>query len=199
MARINYVYMEGKEGTIITEEQLISSILAGNQAGFTRLVQTYTPYLLAVILPIVRDRNDAEDVAQETWLQIYRSLPQYRQAGFKTWMAKIAAHKAIDWKRKKERRRVEELVDFVEEFPQTMANQHGSPEESLLRKEKELLVRKKCSGLPRIYRDAIESYYFYYQSYSDIAQAQGITVKTVESRLYRAKQMLKEQWREGEL
>lgn len=63
---------------------------------FRWLVQEYGTYIYRVTYSVLHDAKEAEDAAQETFLQIYKSLPEYRSQGLKTWMTRIAVNKAID-------------------------------------------------------------------------------------------------------
>jgi RNA polymerase sigma factor (sigma-70 family) len=66
-----------------------------------------------------------------------------------------------------------------------------------LQKERQEQVEKVCLALPEVYRRTIEKYYLEEKSYQQIAAEDKITVKTVESRLYRAKKLFREKWEEG--
>lgn len=158
----------------------------------------YRPYILQTIYAIVRHQKDAEDLSQEVWTRIYFSLPQYERKGLKTWITRIAVNRAIDFKRASSRRK----EDIMAQFEETLAEQpphpeHGVEHEVLIRETAEL-VREKLHQIPPNYQDVLLAYYIHHQSYRDIANAQGITVKTVESKLYRAKMWLRNHWKEEE-
>lgn len=179
------------------EEALVKKAAAGDKAAFAQLVEKYKAYVLAIVLQVVHDSFHAENVAQEVFLQLYISLPQYRCEGFKTWLGRIAIRKAIDWRRK--HRKILEKEMFLPENVH-MAVQGGQDFviEKLVRQEEEEKIRALCRRLPGNYQTVIEKYYFLGKSYREIAREEKIPVKTVETRLYRARQKLKEQWEESE-
>jgi len=73
------------------------------------LIDKYSQHVYHVAYSVLRNDQDAQDAAQEAFIQIYKSLPDYRSEGFKTWISRIAFHKAIDAKRKLGRRSAEDL------------------------------------------------------------------------------------------
>lgn len=81
--------------------ELIKQTLSGNEEAFAKIIDRYKGYIFAVILNFIKEHDEAENIAQEVFLQIYISLPEYKTQNFKGWIGKIAANKAIDWKRKK--------------------------------------------------------------------------------------------------
>ncbi|MNZ71984.1 ECF RNA polymerase sigma factor SigE [compost metagenome] len=146
---------------------------------------------------MLKDEKEAEDAAQETFLQVYKSLPDYRSQGFKTWMTRIALNKAIDLKRKRDRRR-EEQWDPVDVDKQVMDE---SPEivQEIMEEERSAELRKRIASLPPGHRIIVSSFYLQGKSYEEIASELQVTVKTVESKLYRARAWMREHWKEEEL
>jgi RNA polymerase sigma factor (sigma-70 family) len=184
----------GRGGEMKPEDVLIKRAAVGDKAAYEKLVDQYKKYVFAIVLNLTRDSFHAENIAQEVFLQVYISLPGYRFEGFRTWIGRIATRKAIDWKRKQLRIAEKERLAVVEE---NLTDRGGcdSPEDALIRKEEAQRIRKLCGGLPDGYRTVVEKYYFSGKSYRQIADEEGIALKTVETRLYRARQKLKEQWR----
>lgn len=130
-------------------------------------------------------------------MRIYLSLPQYRYQGFKTWISRIAVNKSIDLKRSR-MRKPEELSEATEE----LVLEHAAAnevEDIFLRKERHDRLRQKVNELPPNYRNVVVAYYIEEKSYQEIAHREGIEIKSVESRLYRAKKWLREHWKEGDL
>ncbi len=165
----------------------------GNDHAFRILVEKYRTDLFRVIYAVLRDQKDAEDAAQEVFVKIYYSLPQYKNQGLKTWMTRIAVNHAIDLKRKRERRH-EDVVDTVQ-YETVMRHQEGV-ETEILTKEQRRLIRQKLNELPENYRNVIYDYYILEKSYQQIAEEQQIQIKSVEARLYRARQWMKKHWKE---
>jgi hypothetical protein len=69
-------------------------LMNGDLQAFERFIEQYQAYVFAIILRFVNDPDDAQDIAQEVFLQLYRSLPQYRPENLKAWVGKIATNKA---------------------------------------------------------------------------------------------------------
>ncbi|AIK38365.1 RNA polymerase sigma factor, sigma-70 family protein [Bacillus pseudomycoides] len=108
-------------------------------------------------------------------------------------MARIATNHAIDYKRKKEREKVE--LSLSNETQEDIKSSHNI-EASLLRKEKKLLIAQKLKELPENYRDVVLAHYLEEKSYQEIATQQNAEVKTVEMKLYRARKWIKKHWKE---
>ncbi|RNB85136.1 RNA polymerase sigma factor [Brevibacillus fluminis] len=183
-----------EEGRPIFADQHIEKMIEGDEAAFRLFVETYRTYLYQVVYSVLHHAKDAEDVTQEVFIQIYLSLSHYRSQGFKTWITRIAVNKAIDAKRK-QRRRKEELEERMEEVvsSDTVSEDAEAP---LLQKEKQLQLHDSLQELSPSHRRAVYAYYFEGKSYKEIAAETGVATKTVESALYRAKQLMRKNWRE---
>ncbi len=108
-------------------------------------------------------------------------------------MARIATNHAIDYKRKKEREKVE--LSLSNETQEDIKSSHNI-EALLLRKEQKLLIAQKLRELPENYRDVVLAHYLEEKSYQEIAAQQNTEVKTVEMKLYRARKWIKKHWKE---
>lgn len=169
---------------------------SGDEQAFRELVDKYGNYLFQVVYAVLRSTKDSEDVSQEALFKIYASLPQYQYQGFKTWITRIAVNKAIDYKRAQERKK-EQLVEAWEFVGSTGEEADGRPvEELVLRRQRKDEVRRQLEQLPDHYREVVVAFYMEEKSYQEIADEFGMALKTVESKLYRAKQMMRKQWKE---
>ncbi|WP_336776765.1 RNA polymerase sigma factor [Paenibacillus sp. MMO-58] len=186
----------GREESEIQDEQWITAIKNGGPAAFQTFVDEYGPYLYRTVFAVIRSPHDAEDVTQEALLQIYRSLPEFRMDGFKTWITRIAVNKAIDWKRSR-MRKPEELVDSLTglEAEGMMADRGLAVETAVIDREEQRQVREQVEQLPDNYREVVTAYYMENKSYEEIAVQTGLEKKSVESRLYRARNWIKRHWR----
>ncbi|HWP95501.1 MAG TPA: RNA polymerase sigma factor [Syntrophomonadaceae bacterium] len=163
---------------------------------FEAVIEEYKAYVFAIILRFVSNRDDVQDIAQDVFMQIYRSLPAYQPDHLKAWIGRITINKAIDWKRKQGR-----IPKIAESYQDDFMNPDVRPgpdiDEQIVQKEREQQVRDLCSKLPPRYNRVLIKYHFQEKSYQQIAREEGISVKTVESRLYRARRLLRERWEEG--
>lgn len=173
------------------DQVLIEKILKGNDHAFRLLIEKYRTEIYHIVYSVLRHQKDAEDAAQEVFMKVYHSLPQYENQGFKTWLKRIAVNHAIDVKRKLMRRHEE-----VHEGFEVVAN--TSVEEELIRKEKMKWVQERIHELPENYRDVIYGYYIVGKSYQQLAKEQNVQVKTIETKLYRARLWMKKHWKEDD-
>ncbi|MBS4191856.1 sigma-70 family RNA polymerase sigma factor [Bacillus sp. FJAT-49705] len=177
----------------ISDQVLIQKVKSGNDHAFRLLVEKYRNDLFRTIYAVLRDQKEAEDAAQEVFLKIYTSLPQYENQGFKTWITRIAVNHAIDLKRKRDRRQ-EDIIDVIEY--DTIGTQRESIETEVILKERAMLVREKLHELPENYQNVIYDFYIAEKTYQQMAEEQNVQVKTIETKLYRARNWMKKHWKE---
>lgn len=179
------------------ESLLIKKAAEGDQDSFEEIVGLYKNYIFAIILNFIKDYNEVENVAQEVFLQIFISLPSYESDNFKGWISRITSNKSIDWIRRKKSKFREEVMEHSDKIIDNPKYSHvETPEEIFIEKEKRELITKMCKSVAPIYEDVIIKFYIQGKSYEEIAEEEGVAVKTIASRLYRGRNMLKEKWRE---
>ena len=176
---------------------LIKRAKAGDEEAFEKIVDLYKNYVFAIILNFIKDYNEVENVAQEVFLQIFISLPKYESDNFKGWISRISSNKSIDWIRRKKSKFKEVVMEDSQEIIESPRYSHvETPEEIFLANEKTEEIKEMCGSISPIYEDVIRKFYLEGKSYEEIAGEEGVTVKTIASRLYRGKNILKEKWRE---
>lgn len=170
-----------------TDKLLIKDILAGNTDSFRKIVSKYQNKIFSVALSMTSNYKDAEDLTQEVFIQVYKSLHTYQfKSSFSTWIYRITINKALDWKKRKKENNFQ-LRDefFYDNYPLI------TTEELFIESIDKDSVNLNINKLPDIYKEVINLHYFDNYSYSQIAKKMNIAEKTVESRLYRARLMLK--------
>jgi len=174
---------------------LIEKVIAGNDHAFRILVEKYRNHLFRTVFSVLKDQKEAEDATQEVFIKIYTSLPKYENQGFKTWLTRIAINHAIDVKRKQQRRR----EDVMEEMElQIESPESNNVELEVIKRERQKLVQSRLKEVPANYRDVIYGFYIEEKSYQEIASEQNVQVKTIETKLYRARLWIKNHWKEEE-
>ncbi|MFS0646698.1 RNA polymerase sigma factor [Siminovitchia sp. 179-K 8D1 HS] len=177
------------------DDALIEKIKSGNDHAFRIIVEKYRNLVFHTVYGVLRNEKDAEDAAQEVFLKIYTSLPQYEKQGFTTWVTRIAVNHAIDIKRKKTRRHEEMNVEYEE-------TSHAPPGESVerlvLQREKKRIIHERLNELPDHYRTVVKGFYIDDKTYEELAAELDVKLKTVEVRLYRARQWMKKHWKEDD-
>jgi RNA polymerase sigma factor (sigma-70 family) len=189
----------------LSDEELIERIVRrGDSESFRTLVERYQAYIFTFMYRSIGDRGAAEDLAQETFVAVYRTLASFRgESKFSTWLYRIAANVLHDELRRRKRRRfplIWKIGERREEqaIEETAAEQDDEPEQSFLRMEERETVAKLFAKLPEKYRTILTLYYFNRLTAPDIATVVGLNVKTVETRLSRGRQRLKQLWTEEE-
>jgi RNA polymerase sigma factor (sigma-70 family) len=183
--------IEGRRGAaVIQEKQLLARVLKGEKAAFQPLVIKYSKLVYTTALKIVRDPAAAEDISQEAFWQAFRSLSSFRfQASFSTWLVRITVNKSLDYCRQEKRHRL--LRDGQELYTRNSIPEDLDPQEAVIKLEEQSELYRKIENLPDIYRRAILEHYIKRKTYREMAGKEKVSVKTIESRIYRAKAMLK--------
>ncbi len=175
-----------------TDEQLLAEFIEGRNGSFELLVRRYTPELHQFALRITGRSAAAEDVVQETFLQVHRSARSFDpKRRFKPWLFTIAANKARDYLRRRVRRRelsFEERLrsdgEGCQRFLDLLASDETASDEALEREELTEDVASVVERMPERLREVLVLAYFHKLAYRDISEVLGIPLGTVKSRLH---------------
>lgn len=164
----------------MNEALWIQQARAGNVEAFGHLVRAYQTAVYNLAYRMLGDRIEAEDAAQETFLRAFQHLDRYDlDRPFRTWLLSIAAHHCID--------RLRRQKPALPLDPNHRSDDEADPEETLIRKETYEAVQRLLLRLPPTDRAVVALYYWHGESLQEIAQALGLTVSAVKSRLHRAR------------
>lgn len=179
------------------DRQLMARVQQGDRRAFAELVDRHKDDVVNVIYQVIRDRDRAEDLAQETFLRLYRNRNGYRgDARLAGYLYRIATNLAIDEyrRRKRESRVVVEAPGEVKgRIGNPVAGQLHWPDREVERSEIQALVRRAIEELPEIYRLPVILRDIQGLSYEDVAAVLAIPDGTLKSRLNRARLRLKKQ------
>lgn len=182
----------GKGGREINDQLLIEKVVAGSDHAFRLMVEKYRNHLFRTIYSILKDQKEAEDATQEVFLKIYTSLPTYENQGFKTWITRIAVNYAIDVSRKQRRKK----EDIMEEIAIETSTLDNDVESEVIKRERQRLIQKRLHDVPSNYRDVLYGFYIAEKTYKEMAEEQQVQIKTIETKLYRARLWIKNHWKE---
>ena len=193
MSAVNVVDMEYSPAEL-SDEMLAARAKSGNVDAFVELSKRHTSRVFQTAYRVTRNRQDAEDVLQEAFLNAFTHMKNFEgRSSFSTWLTRIAINSALMTLRRK--RNCHEIPiddgpvgNFVIREPQSPM---GDPESHYVRGERHKLLRKAIHRLPPIYREVIQLQETKEHSLREIAQSLGITVPAVKSRLSRAKNALR--------
>jgi RNA polymerase sigma-70 factor (ECF subfamily) len=174
----------------LRDEEILERVLAGDTDAYRILVERHQSLIYTLCVKMLGDREEARDAAQEAFLQAYQSLPGFQgDAQFRSWLYKIAANKCLDLRRKKARRASIATVSPLQEDLPTRSEE-PTPEESVISSEQRRELQSMIDSLPEKYRDVVVLHHYKRLSYREISEMLGIEVKSVETRMSRAKKML---------
>lgn len=166
----------------------IKKALTGDDDAFGFLVDTYQKPVFSLCYRMLGNSKDAEDAAQESFIRAYQHLKKFDpNRSFATWLLSIASHYCIDRMRK---RRL--LTISTDVLPAEIIPDHNAPnpEKEFREQEQEALIEYLLKDLKPVDRAAVILRYWHEYSEVEIAEALGLTVSAVKSRLYRSRQTL---------
>lgn len=175
------------------DRALVAEALAGDRASFEALVRQYQARVVNYAMAVVRDRGEAEDVAQETFIRAFRSLRRFRgDSSFKTWLYTIATNTArTALERRGRRERVGDRSLDDETRSQGAADvPSGRPDAEAVLVTRDAIDRA-LAELPDTLREAVVLRDVEGLDYKEIAEVIGVPIGTVESRIFRARQRLR--------
>lgn len=180
------------EQPALEDAQLVRETLAGSQASFQLLVERYQARLFALTRHYTRNLVEVEDIVQDSFLKAFRRLDSFdHRSSFYTWLYRIAVNTILDTLKRRGRSPVQTVED-----PELMVRpgpvQGLGPSAGLEREEIVRITQEVLDQLPEIFRTVLVLREFDGLAYQEIADVLGISIGTVESRLFRARARFKD-------
>jgi len=177
----------------MNDKELIEKIAAKDHGAFNALVDRYQALVINTCYNLLGNRDDAEDVAQEVFFQVYKSAEKFRQeAKISTWLYRIAVNRSLNFMRYNKRSRwlkglTSLLEDERKQVTDVPASDSDRPDVALEKKERNVIVKKAIDSLPEKQRAAFVLHKYEGLSYQEIAGIMQRSLSSVESLIHRAK------------
>ena len=177
----------------LSEEQLVRLAKEEDVMAFAALARRYHERIHNVILGFTRNFSDADDLAQEVFMQAFKNLPRFKQdSSFYTWLYRIAVNLTLNFLKKAQRERKKQKAVFQDIFREKFSSKLDSPaEKHSLRAELRLRLEEALGSLPLLYRAAFLLVEYEQMSHKDAALILKCSENTVSWRLHKARKMLR--------
>ncbi len=185
-----------------SDAAIMLRVAAGDESGFTYLVQKYHRAMVHFLFRMVHSQAVAEELAQEVFLRVYRSRESYRaEAKFTTWLYRIATNLAVNHARDTKHERTAQNVYLDAPDEETgatpeVADDEPTVEQRLLRDERMAAIRKHVMALPERQRMAVLMHKYQGLDYRQIGEVLKLSESATKSLLFRAYQTLREKLKE---
>ncbi len=185
---------------VSTDHGLLAAACAGDEAAFAELVRRYRNQITNYVYRMTNDYDLAVDLAQETFLRVYRAADRYQSTyAFSTYIYRIATNLAISELRRRKRRRLVSLSGFFQERERAgepaeldPADMRPLQDVTLVTDERRAAVARAIASLPEKYRAPLVLRDIEERSYDEIARILELSEGTVKSRISRARAFLRD-------
>jgi len=171
-----------------SDQYYINQVLQGRVNDFSVLVERYQNFVYTIVFRMVKNKEQAEEIAQDTFVKAYTSLSKYRgEAKFSTWLYTIAYRKCLDAIKASKRTIRSETLEESNETKIQVVNDALS---CLLDKERKEIISDSILKLPEDQAALITLFYFEEKSIKEIVEIMGLTIDNVKVKLYRSRKKL---------
>lgn len=181
---------------MLSDALVIAQARRGEESAFAELLRRYRAPVFNLCLRMLKNRDDAEDVAQDVFIKVFAMLDRYDERyAFRSWLFKISANQCIDFIRKNRVKMLsldEPMQYRGEEIERQFPDDGATPDETLESKELGTLLLDVTAELPPHYRSMIVLRHQEQMSYEEIAQVMDLPLGTVKARIHRARAMMKD-------
>lgn len=178
----------------LEDETLVRQALEGDEDSYKQLVEKYERALYFHILKMISDREQVEDLVQESFVKAFDNLDTYNTSyAFSTWLYRIATNHTIDYLRKKKLQTlsINEPVKTKEGNMKMQLRDHSaSTDRKIIKKQRQKIVRNAIEALPEKYRRVIRLRHMEEKSYKEIAEELDMPLGTVKAHIFRARELL---------
>lgn len=171
----------------ISDHDIVQQVLAGNREAFAHLIERYKTRIFQTTYRMLKNREDAEEAAQDTFVRAFRGLAKFRaDAAFATWLYKICYNVCLNYLEKKRHARPR-----APEAEMARLTDPVSPDHIFAHREKETLVENALEDLPEHFRQVLILYHAQQLSYQQIAEILNLPINTVKTHLFRGRALLR--------
>lgn len=177
---------------ILSDEELIDAVCAGDEDALGNIIDKYTAYVWKIVWTIVQgklDAADAKSIVSDVFFTLWQNAEKYRPQKVKAYLSRIARSRAVDALRR--RKHELPLEDDIVEIPV------DGPETEAIRRAEYAALRNAVNSLPEPDRSIFIRHYYLYQTSSEIAETMQINVNTIKTKLRRGKELLRRELTEG--
>lgn len=176
-------------GNVTSEQRLVARARRGDAGAFEVLVNTHAQYVFNLALRVLRDPQEAEDVAQESFLRAWQGLPGFRgEARFSTWLYRIVTNLCYNrLPALKQQLHALDTDDAALHLPDSRPPAEGI----VLQRELQARLHEAIAGLPDSYRLLITLRHLQGMKYHEIAEVTGMPLGTVKTGIFRARRQLR--------
>jgi RNA polymerase sigma factor (sigma-70 family) len=179
----------------LSEEDFISRLIQKDQLAFKELVSMFSGRVYNTSLGILQNDGDAEDVSQEVFIEVFQSIHRFKgESKLSTWIYRIAVTKSLEFLRKKNRKKRFAFFQSLFGNESVLHEKHGAhfyhPGIQLENKERAAILFTAINKLPESQKAAFILAKVENLSYAEITEVMNITLSSVESLMFRAKQNL---------
>ncbi len=180
----------------MSDPEIIEQLRQGNENAFRKLVENYQKLVVNTCYGLVQNREDAEDIAQEVFVEVYRSVEHFRaDAKLSTWLYRIAVNRSLNHIRDNKKHKwfqsfTKEVETQNRQLLRVESAQTDQPEFELENKQRATILHEAINSLPENQKVAFTLNKYEDLSYKEIADVMEISVSSVESLLFRAKKNL---------
>lgn len=178
----------------LDDEALIRLIAHSKTEALSALYDRYSRLVFSLALHVVGDQATAEEITQDVFFRIWEKASTYRaeQARVSTWLTSITRYRAIDVLRQRGVRPEQNNVDWAEDTLSMLPSEADNPEDATELSLEQKRVRSAMAVLPEDQRQALALAYFQGMTHTEIAEALGLPLGTVKTRIRLAMQKLRE-------
>ena len=174
--------------TINNDIYYINLIIEGNTNAFNILVDRYKDLVFSLALKMVKNREEAEEVAQDTFIKVFKSLSKFKgDSKFSTWIYKVTYNTCLDRLKKQKR---EQQVVSIDEFNTNQIKSIDNALDKMENEEREKAIQDCIQFLPADDAFLLTLFYFEEQSLEEIAKVIGLTANNVKVKLFRSRKKL---------
>ncbi len=180
----------------MSDIEIIEQLKQGNEQAFRKLVETYQKLVVNTCYGLLHNREDAEDVAQDVFIEVYRSVENFRaDAKLSTWLYRIAVNRSLNHIRDNKKHRwfssfESDVKTENKKLFQVESSKTDQPEFELENKQRANILNEAINSLPENQKVAFSLSKYEDLSYQEIAEVMELSVSSVESLLFRAKKNL---------
>jgi len=177
-----------------TDQQLVTEFLEGNNRAFRLLTERYQQKVFTICIGFTHDKDEANDVSQETFIEVFRSLPKFRgQSSFSTWLYRIAVTKSMKFVQRDRFKKFKLSLDsLADPIGYEQSDKGNFADDRINRQETKKMLKKALSSLPKKQRIAFVLNKYKELTNTEISEIMTLPLATVDTLIHRARKNMKQ-------